>query len=124
MELLWETLTFWNKKQTLIVKWLEEDYKAFAKIKVLESWKNTEHEKELIYQYRELEKEKNWKDKYIKSLIDIKMHNIIDELVKPILEEKKKYYETSFNLAIHDKRQIALKKLQKKFKWRNCTLDF
>lgn len=120
IKLLGKPLAFGDKEQMLICRWLDEDYRAYSKMKFLKSL--TEHNDKLK-QIDTLNEEKRWKDKYNKDLIDIKIQQIVDEIVKPMVEARKVYYETYFKSALAEKRQIAKTKLEKKFK-RECLLDF
>jgi len=129
MELLWRPLVFWDQQQRLICKWLDEDYKVYSKYKYLVSVCKSDSDVLLLAQYKELETEKSealqkWWDKYNRDLIQIKMDDILDELVKPIIEKKKIYYETYYNSALAEKREVERRKLQKKFKDRNIELSF
>ena len=123
MKLLWEELKFWNTKQALICRWLDEDFKKMWKLRFLKTV-NDSSIKEQIKQCEELEKEKQWKDKYNKSLIQAKINNIVEDIVKPMIEKRKVYYETYFNSAIIDKRNEYLVYMQKKFKWRQIIIPF
>ena len=78
---------------------------------------------------RELEEEKSnvikrWGDKYNKELIQIKMNYIVDDLVAPMIEKRKLFYENYYNTAIWEKREIERRKLQKKFKDKQIVLGF
>lgn len=123
-QLLWEELTFGNTNQMLICKRLDADYKNFAKIKYLRECCRSPEQIELIKQYDELEWEKTWKDKYNKSLIDIKLKYIIDDLVAPIMNARREYYEKFFKYALEEKRSELRQKMQKKYKNRNIVLPF
>lgn len=123
MQLLWEDLKFWNQKQALICKRLDEDFKKYWKLKYLK-WLSNQEIKEQIKQCEELEQEAKWKDKYNKSLIQVKINNIIWEIVKPMIEKRKEFYEKHYNAAIIDKRQEYIAHMQKKFKWREIVLPF
>ena len=123
MKLLWEELKFWNKQQMLICRRLNEDHKKYAKYKYLLEVCKKPEEKKLLKFINDLFLEKQWKDRYNKDLIQIKINNIVDELAKPIIGQRKQYYEQYYKQAIIEKRREAQIKLQKKFK-RECTLDF
>ena len=48
MKLAWEQLVFWNKKQQLIIKWLDSDYKKFSSIWFISKNFNDEKNKQLV----------------------------------------------------------------------------
>lgn len=52
------------------------------------------------------------------------MGYIINDLVAPMIEAKKIYYESYYKQALAEKRQIAKQKLQKKYKNREIVLSF
>ena len=124
MQLLNKDLEFWNKEQRLIVKWLDDEDKALRNIKYLE-WKNlTEQQKSFLLDYKTLKNDASRENnKYYKSLINIKADNILDEIIRPFLEERKRYIENNFDIVLNEKRRILLEQLKRKFPERKET-DF
>ena len=63
-------------------------------------------------------------DEYIKSLMTIQINNLLEDLITPILQQRKKDYEDNFKYRIWHKREELRKKLQKKYKNREIILPF
>lgn len=126
MELLWRNLVFWDREQALVCKWLDEDLKSYSKIKYVEANYREWNEKllENYYKFQEdydfynsdKQNKENSNAKYIRSICKINMNNIIDQILKPVLEERKKYYEKNFKKELDRRWEILRQKLQKKFK--------
>ena len=129
MELAWKELEFWNQMQRLIVKWLDEDYNQIAKVAYVKKMSNKTPEQIKLVSDIEIIEEDSRKtiDKYIKSLNNIKIQDIVDKIIEPILEKKKSIYEKNFNEVLYAKRQEALEKMKKKYKHippEKLVLDF
>ena len=108
----------------LVCKWIDDDMKQFWKIKYIEQ-NYSKWNEQLISDYHLLEVEfRDWKDKYLKSLTKVKMWNIIDHIMKPILEQRKKYYEEHYNHELNRRREIERQKLVKRFKREDVVLPF
>lgn len=124
MELAWEALVFWNKKQQLIVKWLEEDYNSFSSIGRLEKLDLDDKQKELLKQYKEIKEEGDrTRDAYIKSLNKIKLRDILDVIIEPILDKYKVYYEEKYEYVLRQKRQKYIDDMTKFYKKKYPRLD-
>lgn len=126
MKLLWQDLTFWNKQQILIVKWLDEDYKKMSNISFIEKLKTKNDLQEKINYIKQLlSQNKNaWTAKHIKSLNITKIRNIIDWIIEPMLLKNKEEYEKNFDTVIIEKRKNEINKLQKKYPNKQITLDY
>jgi len=114
MELLWEKLEFGNMRQTLIIRRLDDDCHKFSNIWYLE--KSSTHPQlwQMLADYKKLKEEKDrMSDKYLASLIQIKMQYIIDELVAPLIERQKEYYEKNYNTVLSYKRDLRRQELYK-----------
>lgn len=120
MILLGKELVFWDKNQISVCRWLDEDQRKFGKISYLQKTLTDTKSLELIRLYNWLKEDKDYtNDKYIKALIQAKMDGVIEDLVAPIMEARKKYYEDYFNYALEEKR-IAMKENIKRWlikKW-------
>ena len=126
MELLWRNLMFWDREQALVCKRLDEDLKSYSKIKYIEAnhraWNEElldnyyHYQEEYDFYNSEKQNKENSNAKYIRSLCKINMRNIIEEILKPVLEERKKYYEKNFQKELDRRWEILRQKLQKKFK--------
>ena len=106
MNLLGKELKFWDKNQILICRRLDEDQRKFGKFWYLQKTLTDARSLELINIYKQLkEDQSSTSDKYNKALIQAKMDGIIEDLVKPIMEKRKEYYENYFSYAIEEKRK-------------------
>lgn len=109
-------LIFWDTKIIMINKWVDEIYKKFKNPKVLEKYIREDWQKELMERYKQLKEEnKRYKwNKYMLSLNKIKMDNIYDDIMKPILEYRRDYFSKNYNSVVCSKREEYKRDIQKK----------
>jgi len=110
-------LVFWDKRQININNWLWEEQKKLHNLKFLLCLLNTDEQKEIYNQIKSLTEENRYlRDKYIKWLNKIKIENMIQWLIEPILEQKVKYFNDYYNAVIEEKRKEYMQKMKKKLK--------
>lgn len=116
MKLLWEDLKFWNKKQILIIKRLDEDYKKMSNLSYIKKLSIWDISDKINYiEKLNMENFSVWTSKHVKELNKTKIKNIFDWIILPILESNKINYEQNFDMTLRQKKKLELDKLRKKY---------
>ncbi len=116
---------FWDKKQILINKRLEEDYKRYSSITFLKKTKPKDervtHCVKLKQQYSAIK----CKHKQDKALIKIQLRNILDDIIDQDLKNQREYYENNYEQVLiykREKRKSEFIKASLK-KWKDYSIE-